>query len=181
MLQDALLVMMQSTPFQSITVRDISKQANLNRATFYLHYTDKFDLLGQTSRDRFHQTLVENLPDHRRHYAEDFKALVVTTCEFLATFLRDCSPLNKPFEPMIEAQIQAQLHDYILEWLQSSSLQDAVLTTCQETTATIVSWAILGTCLRWMREPSPQTPEDIAAEVYTVVVDGLWKVKPASS
>ncbi|GGL49509.1 TetR/AcrR family transcriptional regulator [Sporolactobacillus putidus] len=33
--------------FNEITVKDIARAANIGRGTFYLHYTDKFDLLGK--------------------------------------------------------------------------------------------------------------------------------------
>ncbi|MCU0476319.1 MAG: TetR/AcrR family transcriptional regulator [Anaerolineae bacterium] len=45
MLRAALLGLLKEKPFSSITVRDITSRATLNNATFYLHYTDKWDLL----------------------------------------------------------------------------------------------------------------------------------------
>jgi AcrR family transcriptional regulator len=37
--------------FASVTVRDIATEAGVNRATFYRHYEDKFDLLEQYTRE----------------------------------------------------------------------------------------------------------------------------------
>ncbi|MFF2092739.1 TetR/AcrR family transcriptional regulator [Paenibacillus sp. NPDC058174] len=44
-MRDALLSLMDSKGFDHVTVRDITQHAEINRATFYLHYEDKFDLL----------------------------------------------------------------------------------------------------------------------------------------
>jgi len=82
---------------------------------------------------------------------------------------------------MIEAQIQQQIYRYVLEWINSSALQQAELTACDETTATVVSWAIIGSCLRWLRENTGKTPEQIADEVFVLIVDGLWQIKPKSA
>ncbi len=49
MLWAALMRLIEEKGFDAISVGDITKQAGLNRATFYLHYRDKQDLLIQGS------------------------------------------------------------------------------------------------------------------------------------
>lgn len=44
-LRNALLELIQEKEYDSISVEEITQQANLGRATFYLHYKDKEDLL----------------------------------------------------------------------------------------------------------------------------------------
>ncbi|WP_164779648.1 TetR/AcrR family transcriptional regulator [Paenibacillus kobensis] len=45
LIRDALISLMEEKGFEHITVRDITGRAEINRATFYLHYRDKYDLL----------------------------------------------------------------------------------------------------------------------------------------
>lgn len=45
--RDALIELLQIKPFQKITVKEICEQADLNRTTFYLHYTDQEQLLDE--------------------------------------------------------------------------------------------------------------------------------------
>lgn len=47
MFEEALLDLMEQKDYKKITVREISEKSTLNRATFYLHYYDKDDLLEQ--------------------------------------------------------------------------------------------------------------------------------------
>lgn len=47
MFEEALLELMEEKDCKKITVREISERATLNRATFYLHYYDKDELLEQ--------------------------------------------------------------------------------------------------------------------------------------
>ncbi|WP_028402301.1 TetR/AcrR family transcriptional regulator [Ectobacillus panaciterrae] len=46
-IKKAFLELMSEKKFDSITIQDISDRANINRATVYLHYLDKFDLLDK--------------------------------------------------------------------------------------------------------------------------------------
>ena len=53
---DALLDLTAQKGFAAVTVSDITKRAGVNRATFYRHYDDKFDLL-----DKYVKTVYELL------------------------------------------------------------------------------------------------------------------------
>ncbi|OXM85474.1 TetR/AcrR family transcriptional regulator [Paenibacillus rigui] len=44
-IDDAFISLMGEKGFDKMTVRDITARAVINRATFYLHYKDKYDLL----------------------------------------------------------------------------------------------------------------------------------------
>jgi AcrR family transcriptional regulator len=47
-LRNALLALIQEQGYEAISVRDIADHANIGRATFYTHFTDKEDLLLNT-------------------------------------------------------------------------------------------------------------------------------------
>lgn len=51
----ALATLMQQKPVQKITVRELADMVDINRATFYLHYKDVFDLLHQIEDDMFQE------------------------------------------------------------------------------------------------------------------------------
>lgn len=44
-LKDSLLELMKEKPVSKITVKEICEKADINRATFYSHYSDPYDLL----------------------------------------------------------------------------------------------------------------------------------------
>ncbi len=45
LLKTSLIELMHEKPLNQITIKEICEQADLNRSTFYLHYTDQFVLL----------------------------------------------------------------------------------------------------------------------------------------
>jgi AcrR family transcriptional regulator len=47
LLEDAMIELTVEKGFSSLTVRDITERAMVNRSTFYRHYLDKYDLLTQ--------------------------------------------------------------------------------------------------------------------------------------
>ena len=59
-LKNALLKLMQTKPINKITVKEVCELAGLNRATFYAHYGNCFDLLESIEQeilDAFNESL----------------------------------------------------------------------------------------------------------------------------
>ena len=46
-LQEAMIALIDEKGFEAITVGDIAERAMINRATFYRHYQDKYDLVAR--------------------------------------------------------------------------------------------------------------------------------------
>ena len=53
LIQASFMQILEDKSFESITVGDITKKAQINRGTFYLHYKDKFDLLDNIEQQLF--------------------------------------------------------------------------------------------------------------------------------
>jgi len=51
MLKEALLTCLAERPINRITVKEVCEAAGINRATFYTHFTDCFDLLEAIEND----------------------------------------------------------------------------------------------------------------------------------
>ena len=73
LIQKSLVEIMEKKPFESITVGDISKVAQINRGTFYLHYVDKYDLLEQIEQQLF---------DHLGKHIDELQARYLSTLTF---------------------------------------------------------------------------------------------------
>ncbi|MAT42766.1 MAG: hypothetical protein CL609_10520 [Anaerolineaceae bacterium] len=53
---DTFIEYIKSTEFEKVTVKEIIERAQINRSTFYAHYSDKYELL-----DRIENDLLKNL------------------------------------------------------------------------------------------------------------------------
>lgn len=54
-IKKAVIELMNEKGFDAITIKDISDRANVNRATIYLHYQDKFDLLDKLIEEHINE------------------------------------------------------------------------------------------------------------------------------
>jgi AcrR family transcriptional regulator len=64
-LQEAMIELITEKGFDAITVGDITERAMINRATFYRHYQDKYDLVAKIFEETANE-LVENMkPFHK--------------------------------------------------------------------------------------------------------------------
>lgn len=50
-IKDSFIQLLKSQPINKITVKDVCELAEINRATFYKHYTDCFNLLSQIEEE----------------------------------------------------------------------------------------------------------------------------------
>lgn len=62
MLKQGLAELMSEKDFKDITVKDITERMDLNRSTFYLHYTDTYDLLEKLENETLEdfQTMIDS-------------------------------------------------------------------------------------------------------------------------
>jgi AcrR family transcriptional regulator len=64
-LQEAMIELITVKGFDAITVGDIAERAMINRATFYRHYQDKYDLVAKIFEETTNH-LVENMKPLRK-------------------------------------------------------------------------------------------------------------------
>ncbi len=76
LLRSALMELILETGYESITIQDITDRANLGRATFYMHYKDKEDLLLTSMREGY-QALVEQIDNVHSTFDDPFPLRVV--------------------------------------------------------------------------------------------------------
>ncbi len=65
-IKDSLLKLLKEKPVQKITVKEICQLAQINRATFYAHFRDPYDLLEQIENELFDDlssTVITRLED----------------------------------------------------------------------------------------------------------------------
>lgn len=62
-IRDSFIELISKKSFDSITINDIAEKAQINRSTFYLHYTDKYELLNKTVDEAIEKLLMLVAPE----------------------------------------------------------------------------------------------------------------------
>jgi AcrR family transcriptional regulator len=168
LIEQAFLTLFNEKEFQSITVRDITEKAEINRATFYAHYPDKFALLETSIHQVFRREL-EKRTLNACHYSEqNLHALIVTVCEFIAEANTHCRGADGQYETLVEKQVRDQTQELLETWLrQVDSTVDL------KTAATATSWAIYGLALQWSLDKDRPPVEEYAARILPLIVPNL--------
>lgn len=59
MIRNALSELIEEKGYNNISITDLTTRADINRGTFYLHYTDKYDLLDQVENEVIAEVFAE--------------------------------------------------------------------------------------------------------------------------
>src|SRR5258708_14843899 len=97
MLMEALARLLIKKEFEDVSVQEISDEATLNRATFYLHYADKNALLHAMTESRF-RDLIERRAITFSDCNGALRAIALGVCDYLAAST-DGSPQLSPMSP----------------------------------------------------------------------------------
>src|SRR5688500_5202417 len=162
----------QEKSIASIAVQDIAEKATVNRATFYAHFDDKYDLMYSWIREEFQKVLAGEISATDTLSVSNLRTLILSVFDFLATFYSSCKRSDTQFEPMFETAMQQELYTKLLHWLQSGPSQAGWVDKL-ETTAQVMSWAIFGPAVQWARGPRTRTAGEMVDAVLTIVLDGL--------
>src|SRR3984885_682611 len=113
MLMDSLVRLLNKKQFEDISVQEISDEATLNRATFYLHYPDKNALLQAMTDARF-RDLMERRAISFTDCHGALRAIALGVCDYLAENASCPSQLARiPLEGSIIPVIEGMLKDGI--------------------------------------------------------------------
>ena len=162
MLMDSLARLLTKKEFEDISVQEIADEADLNRATFYLHYPDKSALLQAMTDVRF-RGLMERRGISFTNCDRALRAIALGVCDYLAE-LTNCPvkapriPLEGCIIPVVEGMFKEGLAQH-----EAATGVDAALL------ATTAAWAIFGAARSWFQTPDRIPAEEMAAKIETMV------------
>jgi AcrR family transcriptional regulator len=171
---EALIELTIQKGFAAVTVQDIVRRAGINRATFYRHYQDKFDLL-----DQYAQAVYE-LPDSPLDPGSlaGEEAAIDKAISGLVRLLEHVRRHAKFFRVMLgkhgDPGFAAKIRQYIQTRIRRS-LPEALLS--DENSADLylsyVSSGAVGVLAWWLEHEIPYSPEQLATILFRFIVAEL--------
>jgi AcrR family transcriptional regulator len=165
--------------YNAITIKDITERATLNRATFYLHYRDKDDLLYQGMREVLDElTSKQELPQElgdRLSYEESRNAVkmdfehIAENAAFYKVMLGDNGVWGFVHE------LQNYIYEVTLERL--LAIRGEIPSTPVEVELLLryMAGAYVGVFHWWLENDMPYTPEEMADKLMVISRDGLYR------
>lgn len=164
--------------FMTTSVREITERANVNRGTFYLHYTDKYMLADEVVREQFHQQLARALPTELHWDRKTLRQLIQVLLQLFEGKYHHQQLPSLVLAPMLERAVHEELTELLGGWLQEADTVQRKEPALLATIARVVSWAIFGTAVQWSQEELTLSSEEMAEVISQVVLQGVVSLAP---
>lgn len=170
-LKESFIRLMKKKAFQRITITEICEAADINRATFYAHYTDQYDLLRQIEQelvDDINQYLGNHLFNENE---SEFLQMLEKIFEYIKVNAEVCSVLlsengDRNFQKDVMMIVRNQC---IAEWTSKKSIEEEA---AQYLYSYIANGSI-GIILQWLRNGMEKPTHEMSVLVGRLTNQGL--------
>jgi len=162
--------------FAATSIQEITTRANVNRGTFYLHFTDKYMLVDAVVREQFHLQLASALPADCRWNRKTLRVLIQAMLNLFEEKYHHQHQKSLILAPMVEQAIHEELNELLLTWLKEANDGEGRMYEPLETTASVVGWAIFGSAIQWSQEETTVSSEQMVDIISQVIMDGVARL-----
>ncbi|MAT45650.1 MAG: hypothetical protein CL609_25240 [Anaerolineaceae bacterium] len=173
LLREAMINLTAEKKFTNLTVQDITKQAGLNRTTFYLHYSGINELLDDCTRTLFNQMRADIYGNELFDFQSDITVLepfvssVFYHLEQYEDFYRTI--LGKQGNPEFKSLFQALLSELIFEPIVESKNQQEI-DWQTEMGLRFTCSGFVGVIVWWLEKRKPVSVKQISEQIVCDVL-----------
>lgn len=170
LIMDGFIHVLKNKEFKDITIQDITEEATVNRATFYYHFIDKYDLLEKVIKEGFMTTVYNEIVEYRELNQTTIINVFLSITNFQVDLSKQCRSGFETFKTTIEVIIQKELELLFYQMLlkQHSTDSDESL----RIAAVMLSWGIFGASVDWQHN-NTVPPEEYIKSAIPYVMHGL--------
>ncbi len=172
MLSDALFALIVEREYETITVQDITERANIGRATFYLHYHDKEQLLEESLLSLFDDLTkdVEPKPD----FSVTYQSLSIRVFQHIAERHELYGALFKEGGPPF---ILVRMHKWLASLIQyrvlRSLIEQSTGTVDAELLAMHCAGSLLALMIWWLDHDLAPASEQMGYLFWQLIAPGI--------
>lgn len=169
-LYEALMQLMSEKPITSISVKELTELADVNRGTFYFHYSDVYAMLSSIEDDFFTElsdVMSRSVPDPdtKFSYLAEIFRFVGENREFCSILLGENGDM----------QFLRRILAFVDE--KCSSIWSILIPGADEQTFQMYNSFIISGCIGlirfWLNDGLKKTPEEISAVAVSMISSGL--------
>jgi AcrR family transcriptional regulator len=159
LIMDAFIRLSQQKDFDNITIKDITEKATINRATFYYHFSDKYDLLEQVINEDMIPKIIGQINDHTEINEETIIKIFISITEFQNSTKSQCMKSFEAFKSNIEITIKKELEQFFYKLLLEKKIGNSEEEL--KIVAVMLSWGIYGATINWQYHSNASAEEYI--------------------
>lgn len=163
LIMNAFNELSRTKEFSSITVKDISEKAMINRATFYHHFIDKYELLERVLNEDMIPNVIGQINELTEMNEETIVSIFISITNFQSSTKSQCLKSFDSFKSSIETTIKKELEQFFHKLLLEKRLgySEEQLNTI----SVMLSWAIYGATIHWQYHSDESAEEYIRAAI----------------
>ncbi|WP_100372887.1 TetR/AcrR family transcriptional regulator [Bacillus sp. FJAT-45037] len=173
-LKDSLMMLLKQKQISSITVKEICELADINRSTFYSHYSDQFDLLY-----RIEEEILEDMNQTLSHYNfnKEEEALQMTEkiLEYVAENRDVCQTLlSEHGDTNFQNKVMMITYEFTMKsWLEINKSDQKV----SEYISLYVISGSLHVIKNWLNNGMDKSPKQLAEIINEFTNNGLASLR----
>lgn len=186
LLQEAFIELAAERGFDAMTIGDIVKRANVNRATFYRHYQDKYDLLEQIFQEAVSQFARDLGPPGEVAKSMNPQNPPERWVKFFEHFAEHERLYRSLLGRKGSSWFAANMRDYFIRLLEEREQQRSQLPAFQGKTfqskmprkvaMTLASNLFISTIAWWLESGKQYSPKQIASWFLDLAINGYVHV-----
>lgn len=168
LIMDSFIDLSGKKEFKDITIKDITSEAMINRATFYYHFEDIYDLLEKVLSEVLLVNLNYDLYEQIELSEDTFISIFTAITNFQKSLSNRC---HRGYEDTIARIIREQLEIIFYKMLlkQHNMEEDEAL----KITASVLSWGLYGASVEWRRQRENLSPEQFIKLALPYLLSGI--------
>ena len=168
LIMDSFIILSEQKDFPDITIKDITTEAMINRATFYYHFEDKYDLLDKA----LSEVLLVNLSSEQYEESGLSEQALVNIFIAVTNFQKSLSTrchggYEDTISRIIREQLEVILYKMLLKHHQIEDDQGL------KVTAVLLSWGIYGASVDWRKSLKMISPEEYIKLAIPFIMSGI--------
>lgn len=169
-IKDSFVKILKQKPISKISIKEICEDADINRATFYAHYLDQYDLLHQIENE-----LIDGINQYLNGY--DFRGKLDATVEMLEKILEYIKENSELFSLLLNSngdinfqqeitKVIGQQHFSSMLTSNSLSKEDAEYIFLYFATGSI------GVIQKWLKDGMKKPVQEMAELILRISIKG---------
>lgn len=173
LLRASLISLIPAKGYESITIQDITDRATLNRATFYLHYKDKNELLMDTFYELISNATPQPPETGDSAVQKGFDSIKLIFDQFAqhAEFFRVL--LNEECPPIFNKLLREYIMKICLDWFSALQPDDEKVMVSTEVASYYLGAAFMGVIGWWLQNRMPFTSDEMASQLIKLTSLGI--------
>lgn len=165
LLKEALVSLLKEHHISKVTVKALCNKADVNRSTFYSHYTDQYDLLRQVQDE-----VIGNLKIFLGQYADDREPIKEQNLKGILEYAKANADL---FTVLLSENCDRNFQKELMKLVELVPFQYSAQGREKDYLLTFAITGCISILHKWLREGTIESPEDMAELILKIVYNGL--------